>query len=117
MPDVEPAKSAASTTSGGHSGWASTIRPGWAARMDSMSATEKRLCTSQWPFQAMILTAVCLATFCARYSSGIMITVSTPHSAAMNSTTSTALDDVQQMSDSAFTSADVLTYVMMGSPG
>ena len=32
MAAVEPAKSASATTSGGHSGWASTVMPGWAAR-------------------------------------------------------------------------------------
>jgi len=57
----------------------------------------------------MILTLVCLATFWARNSSGIMMTEETPHWAAMDSTTSTALEEVQQMSDSAFTSAEVLT--------
>src|SRR3982075_3938082 len=33
------------------------------------------------------------------------------------STTSIALPDVQQMSTSAFTSADVLTYATIGTPG
>ena len=32
-------------------------------------------------------------------------------------TTWTALPDVQQMSDSAFTSAEVFTYVTTGTPG
>ena len=34
-----------------------------------------------------------------------------------DSTTSTALAEVQQMSDSAFTSAEVLTYVTTGASG
>ena len=38
-----------------------------------------------------------------------MITVSTPHSRAISSTTATALDEVQQTSLSAFTSAEVFT--------
>ena len=62
-------------------------------------------CTSQWPFQAMIFTLVCAAMFCARYSSGSMMTRSTPS----DSTTLSALPEVQQMSDSAFTAAEVLT--------
>ena len=68
-------------------------------------AAVKRSCTSQRPAQAMIFTSVCAATFCARYSSGSMITRSTPS----DSTTLRALPEVQQMSDSAFTAADVLT--------
>ena len=59
------------------------------------------------------LDAVSAATFCARYSSGSMITRSTPS----NSTIFFALPDVQQMSNSAFTAADVLTYVTIGTPG
>ena len=39
-----------------------------------MSSGVKRSCTSQWPFQAMISTAVCAAILRARYSSGIMMT-------------------------------------------
>ena len=53
----------------------------------------------------MIFTRVCDATYLARYSSGRKITRSAPRL----STTSTAFDEVQQMSLSAFTSADVLT--------
>src|SRR5262249_29579233 len=109
MPEVEPAKSASAMTSGGHSGWASTTTPGLAFRYDLMSSAVKRSCTSPWPLQVVMWTGVCLATFFARDSSGTMMTVSTLRSAAIASTTSTALDDVQQMSDSAFTSADVFT--------
>ena len=53
----------------------------------------------------MIFTFVCAAMFCARYSSGSMITRSTPS----DSTTLSALPEVQQMSDSAFTADEVLT--------
>ena len=53
----------------------------------------------------MIRTWVSLATFCARYSSGSMITSGTPS----DSTTARALPDVQQTSDSAFTAAEVFT--------
>src|SRR5262245_40232553 len=78
-----------------------------------MSAAVKRSCTSQWPFQAIILTFVSLATFCAKYSSGNMMTSGTPN----DSTIFTALPEVQQISDSAFTAADVFTYVTIGTPG
>ena len=61
--------------------------------------------------------SVWLATFRARYSSGIRITESLSHSAATASTTWTAFDDVQQMSDAALTSAVVFTYVTTGTPG
>ena len=50
-------------------------------------------------------TPVCAAMFCARYSSGSMMTLSAPRL----STTLRALPEVQQMSDSAFTAAEVFT--------
>ena len=53
----------------------------------------------------MIFTLVCEATYFARYWSGTKITLSTPRL----STTCKAFDDVQVMSLSAFTSAEVLT--------
>ena len=53
----------------------------------------------------MIFTPVFEATYFARYWSGRKITVGAPRL----STTCTALDEVQQMSTSAFTSAEVLT--------
>src|SRR5665213_271903 len=106
---VEPEKSASATTSGGHSGWVSTTTPGLDARKSRMFCAVKRSCTSQAPSQVMILILVWLATFCARYLSGTMMTVSTPFSRAMSSTTATALEDVQHTSLSAFTSADVFT--------
>ena len=79
--------------------------PGSAARMSAMSSAVKRSCTSQRPFQAMISTLVCVCTYLARYSSGISSTRGAPRL----STTFTAFDEVQQMSHSAFTAAEVLT--------
>ena len=70
-----------------------------------MSSPVKRSCTSQWPFHRMISVFVCEATYFPRYSSGRKITRGT----FSDSTTSTALAEVQQTSDSAFTSAEVLT--------
>ena len=87
MAAVEPAKSAARRISSGHSGWASTSASGQASRISAMSCVVKRLCTSQWPAQAMMPTVVCAATLRARYSSGIRMTLSTPHSFAAHSTT------------------------------
>ena len=63
----------------------------------------------QRPFQAMMPTLVWAATLRARNSSGIRMTLSTPHSFAAHYTTCTALALVQQMSVSAFTSAVVFT--------
>ena len=102
---VEPVKSAAAMTSGGHSGCAMICTEGSLARTALSSSAVKRSCTSQWPFQAMIFTLVCEATYFARYSSGTMMTRSAPRL----STTCTAFEDVQQMSLSAFTSAEVFT--------
>ena len=92
-------------TSGGHSGCAITFRPGSAARIAAMSSAVKRSCTSQWPFQAMISTLVLVCTYFARYSSGMSSTRGAPRL----STIFTAFDDVQQISHSAFTAAEVLT--------
>ena len=69
------------------------------------SAALKRSWTSQWPAQVMISTLVSAATFWARYSSGSMMTFGTPRL----STILRALPEVQQMSLSAFTAAEVLT--------
>src|SRR5258707_146490 len=102
---VEPVKSASAITSGGHSGCAMICTDGSASRYIFSSSPVKRSCTSHAPFQAMIFTVVCEATYFARYWSGTKITVSL----LRLSTTSTAFDEVQQMSTSAFTSADVLT--------
>ena len=65
----------------------------------------KRSCTSQWPFHRTISVFVCEATYFPRYSSGRKITRGT----LSDSTTSTAFAEVQQTSDSAFTSAEVFT--------
>src|SRR6185503_1776186 len=70
-------------------------------------------CTSHAPFQAMIFFFDCDATYFARYWSGRKITVSL----SRLSTTCTAFAEVQQMSTSAFTSADVFTYATIGTPG
>ena len=70
-----------------------------------ISRPVKRSCTSQCPFQSTSSTGVCVATYLPRYSSGRKITFGTPS----DSTTSTAFAEVQQMSDSALTSAEVLT--------
>src|ERR1700733_15301536 len=102
---VEPVKSASASTSGGHSGCAMICTEGSASRYERNSSPVKRSCTSQAPFQAMIFALVFEATYFARYWSGRKITVGAPRL----STTSTALDEVQQMSTSAFTSAEVLT--------
>ena len=59
----------------------------------------------EWPFQRMSFTSVFVATYLPRYSSGKKITRSTPRL----STTCTAFDEVQQISVSAFTSADEFT--------
>ena len=70
-----------------------------------MSPGAKRSCTSQAPGWVITLTPVWRATFAARYWSGIMITSGTPRL----SMTLTALPEVQQMSLSAFTAAEVFT--------
>src|SRR4051794_34991206 len=105
MTAVEPAKSASATTSGGHSGWASTVTPGWFSRNWRTSSAVKSSWTSQWPCHAMISTLVSLATFWARYSSGIISTRGT----RKDSTTFLALPEVQQISEAALTAAEVLT--------
>src|SRR5258708_25068811 len=102
---VEPVKSASASTSGGHSGCAMICTDGSASRTLRSSSPVKRSCTSQAPFQAMILTLVWEATYFAKYLSGRKITVG----ASRLSTTCTALDEVQQISTSALTSADLLT--------
>src|SRR5258708_32984439 len=101
---VEPVKSDAAITSGGHSGCATICTDGSLARTMASSSPVKRSCTSHEPFQAMIFTLVWEATYFARYWSGTKITLSTPRL----STTCNAFDDVQVISLSAFTSAEVL---------
>ena len=64
-------------------------------------------CTWHSPIQMrMLVRPVTRWTWAPRNWSGRK---STSRSAGIDSTTSTALDDVQQMSVSAFTSAEVLT--------
>src|SRR5689334_709665 len=67
MCEVEPVKSDAAITSGGHSGWATICTDGSLARTMASSSPVKRSCTSHEPFQAMIFTLVCEATYFARY--------------------------------------------------
>src|SRR6476620_12578789 len=102
---VDPVKSDAAMTSGGHSGCAMICTDGSFDRISDSSSPVKRSCTSHEPFQAMIFTLVCEAMYFARYWSGMKITLSAPRL----STTAKAFDDVQVMSLSAFTSAEVLT--------
>ena len=78
MPEVEPEKSASSTTSGGHSGCAMMTMFGSSLRYWRSSSAVKRSCTSQWPFHVRIFTFVCLAMFFARNSSGMQSTRSVP---------------------------------------
>ena len=61
----------------------------------------------------MISFFVSFAIFIAKYSSGIKIILSE----SREFTTSNAFEDVQQISVSALTSADELTYVTTGIPG
>lgn len=102
---VEPATSAAATTSGEHSGCAMTVMPGRSLRSWAMSATEKRSCTSQRAGWVMTSTPVAAATLRARYSSGTQMILSAPRWRTIFST----LPEVQQMSLAAFTAALELT--------
>ncbi len=104
MPDVEPVKSAISTTSTGHSGWAMIWICGSASLYASSSFAVNRSWTSQWPFQVRI-SPWSGGDVLREIFVGMQSTVSTPKL----STTSTALAEVQQMSLSAFTSAEVFT--------
>ena len=105
---VEPTKSASASTSGEHSGWA-TIFASKRSRVCRASIAVNFSCTSQVPCHSTSSTSVCFATQLPRYRSGRKITLAAPVSAAMASTTCTALAEVQQASDSAFTAAEVLT--------
>ena len=62
MPDVDPAKSDALITSGGHSGCAITLMPGLAALTSSTSLAVNYSCTIHVPFHEIIFTFVLLAT-------------------------------------------------------
>ena len=105
IPEVEPVKSEAAITSGGHSGWVRTIISGFCFLISSISCALNLSCTIQVPTHDIIWTFVFDYTYFAMYWSGKKITLSAPR----DSTTLTALADVQQISDSALTSADVFT--------
>ncbi|MNU02324.1 hypothetical protein D3C72_2459910 [compost metagenome] len=62
-------------------------------------------CTSQAPAQVMTFLPVFLAVLAARYWSGIMMTVSPSTRLTMSS----ALEEVQHTSVTAFTAAEVFT--------
>ncbi len=79
--------------------------PGCISRKSRNSAPENRSWTSQTPFHRISFTLVLEATYLPRNWSGMKITSSAPR----DSTTCTALADVQQTSDSALTSAEVFT--------
>ena len=81
------------------------MTPGCASRSCFTSSPENSSCTSHAPGQVRMRIPVCAATFFARYWSGTMITVSVFHSLAICSTTCAALELVQVMWHSAFTSA------------
>src|SRR5262245_29471979 len=57
MYSVEPASSAASTTSCLHSGWTITRTPGWFSRAQSIWARENRAWTEHQPSQSTNLAA------------------------------------------------------------
>src|SRR5690554_549026 len=103
--EVEPMLSATSWTSLLHSGCTKTSMPGCARRSAFISETRNSSCTMQTPSQPMISTSVCEATYLPRCPSGTKITFGTPSA----STTFTALDEVQQISHSALTAAEVFT--------
>ena len=79
--------------------------PGFNSLISLISLAVNCSWTIHVPFQEIISTLVFDATYFAKYSSGKKITFLTPS----DSTTLTALADVQQTSVSALTSADVFT--------
>src|SRR3954465_5726741 len=105
MAFVEPVKSASATTSGGHSGCARMTASGQALRNFLIPSAVNFSWTLQEPCQVRIFFFVSFAVLRARYWPGIISTVSP----GKLSTTASAFDEVQQMSDSAFTSAEVFT--------
>ena len=105
IPLVEPAKSDAWITSGGHSGCAIILIPGLAFLISFISSSLNCSWTSQVPFHDIISVFVCEATYLAKKSSGKNITFLT----LRDSTILTAFADVQHTSVSAFTSAEVFT--------
>ena len=98
-------KSDALITSGGHSGCDTTFRFGYFFLSSIISVSVNCSCTSHLPFHEIIFTLVLLATYFARYSSGRKMTLSTFN----DSIIFTAFADVQHISVSAFTSAEVFT--------
>ena len=102
MAVVEPTKSASASTSGGHSGCATSMAPN-CSRACLACAAVNLACTSQRPCHRISSTAVWPATWRPRNSSGRKITFGVP----IASTTCTALAELQMASDSAFTAAEV----------
>src|SRR5574340_503436 len=114
MPEVLVMWSARSWISGGHSGWATSSALGCSILE---RVTSSRVSWTWWtlqnPSQAMILFFVRLAAKAERFRSGMQMTVSS----LSDSTTFTTFDEVQQMSLSALTAAEVFTYATTGTPG
>ena len=63
IPEVDPAKSLALITSGGHSGWAIIFIPGLFFLISFISFSLNWSWTIQIPFQEIISTSVCDATY------------------------------------------------------
>src|SRR5690606_27965511 len=105
---VDPTKSASASTSGEHSGCATTLVSN-CSRVCRTCCAVNVSCTSQVPVHSTSSTSVRVATQLPRYRSGRKITLREPLWAAIASTTCTALAEVQQASEAAFTSAEVLT--------
>ena len=106
MPAVEPTKSASASTSGGHSGCAMTRTPGMVGAIAAQLLAREALVHHAAAFPEDHLDAGL------RSDPAPEVLVGQEDDACRapsDSTTATALPDVQQMSDSAFTSADVLT--------
>ena len=66
IPEVDPAKSLALITSGGHSGWAIIFIPGLFFLISLISFSLNWSWTIQIPFHEIISTSVCEATYFAR---------------------------------------------------
>ncbi len=98
-----------------HSGWMNSSASGWAVAVAASWSPLMPACTWHSPAQTCTLSLPVSRRTCApRNWSGQN---STSVSAGMEATTSTALDDVQQMSVSALTSAVVFTYDTTRAPG
>src|SRR5437016_7170272 len=104
--EVEPIKSAIASTDSGHSGCATTLALGYAARASATRRAGNVACTMQVPCQIfMFCRPVCFLTQLPRLLSGKN---STGFSAGIELTICTALRDVHRISLSAFTSIEVL---------